>query len=88
MCDETRGGERLHSSTIRIAPVLQGKWSFLSLIVAVAVAATAVVVVATPSVVMSVISGGGSGGTMMATRKRTTMAGMAGRRSRGGTGRR
>ena len=57
MFDKTRGGERLHSSTIRIAPVLQGKWSFLSLVVAVAVAAAAVVVVAPPSVIVSVILG-------------------------------
>ena len=62
MFDKTRGGERLHSSTIRIAPVLQGKWSLLSLVVAVAVVAVAMVVVATPSVVVSVISGGGGGG--------------------------
>ena len=57
-----REGERLHSSTICIAHVLQGKWSFLSLVVAVAVAAAAVVVVASPSVVVSVISGCGGRG--------------------------
>ncbi len=51
-----RGGEGEPPTCITPAPC-QGKWSFLSLVVAMAVAAAAVVVVAPPSVIVSIIPG-------------------------------
>ena len=54
---ENKGRDFLHHTPHALLLSLQGKWSFLSLVVAVAVAAAAVVVVPPPSVIVSIIPG-------------------------------